>query len=138
MTTGSGARRNRVWAIIKKEWPIPLSLVIILVVWQLISQFGIVKSYLLPSPTQILKAFQESRVDWLSNTLVTLNEILVGFAFAVLIGITLAIVMTFSGMARRMVMPYIVVSQVLPTVAMAPIIYIILGSTTRRDTSWSC
>jgi NitT/TauT family transport system permease protein len=120
-------RKRNLWAIIKHEWPIPLSLGIILLVWQLISQFGIIQSYLLPSPLQIIRAFQTSRVDWLSNTFVTLNEILVGFAIGVATGISLAILIAFSPIARRMVMPYIVVSQVLPMIALAPIIYIILG-----------
>jgi NitT/TauT family transport system permease protein len=119
--------RKNVWAFVKKEWPVAASLAIVLVIWQFISQTGIVRSFLLPAPTQIISAFQHSRVDWLSNTLVTLNEILVGFAVAVVIGISLAILISLSPLARKMVMPYIVVSQVLPTVAIAPIIYIILG-----------
>ena len=119
--------RKNVWAIVKREWPVAASLVIVLVVWQFVSQTGIIRSFLLPAPTQIINAFQHSKVNWLSNTLVTLNEILVGFAFAVAIGISLAILISLSAIARKMVMPYIVVSQVLPMVAIAPIIYIILG-----------
>jgi NitT/TauT family transport system permease protein len=123
----SRSRRKLLWATIKHEWPIPVSLAIILIIWQLIVQFRLISSFLLPSPLMILKAFETSRVNWFANTLVTLNEILIGFAFGVIAGIGLAILIAFSPLARRMVMPYIVMSQVLPMVALAPIIYILLG-----------
>jgi NitT/TauT family transport system permease protein len=118
---------RNIWASIKKEWPVAASLIIVLVAWQLVSQFGIVQSFLLPPPTKIIQAFMHSRVNWLSNTLVTLDEIIVGFAFAALTGIGLAILISLSPLARKMIMPYVVMSQVVPMVAIAPIIYIILG-----------
>jgi NitT/TauT family transport system permease protein len=119
--------RKNVWATIRREWPVAASLVIVLLVWQFISQTGIIQSFLLPPPTQIVHAFLTSKVNWLSNTLVTLTEILEGFAFGVLTGIGLAVVIALSPLAKKMIMPYIVITQVLPTVAIAPIIYIILG-----------
>jgi NitT/TauT family transport system permease protein len=119
--------RSKVWASVKQNWPIALSLIIVLIVWQFISEYGIVQSFLLPPPTEIITTFLHSKVNWLSNTLVTLNEILIGFAVGALAGIGLAILIAFSPIARRMIMPYVVVTQVLPMVAIAPIIYIILG-----------
>jgi NitT/TauT family transport system permease protein len=119
--------RKNIWTTLKREWPVALSLVIVLLVWQFISQTGIIQSFLLPPPTQILHVFLTSRVNWLSNTLITLTEILEGFAFGVLAGIGLAVVIALSPLAKKMIMPYIVITQVLPTVAIAPIIYIILG-----------
>lgn len=120
-------RSTRAWAAIRQNWPVALSLVIVLAVWQYVSQSNIVQSFLLPPPSEIVNAFLTSRVNWLANTLLTLEEILEGFAIGVILGVGLAVLIAFSSLARKMIMPYIVVTQVLPMVAIAPIIYIILG-----------
>ena len=119
--------RRRIWAAIKLEWPVAAALVVAVVIWQLASEFGLISSFLLPAPSQIAYAFLHSRVNWLANTLVTLNEILVGFAFGALTGVGIAILVALSPLARRIVMPYVVATQVVPMVAVAPIIYIVLG-----------
>ena len=103
------------------------TLAIVLVVWQFTTQYGIIPRYLLPSPTNIISTYFTSRVDWASETLVTLREILVGFALGTILGIALAFLVAESKILNKIMMPYIVMTQVLPLVAIAPIIYITFG-----------
>ena len=95
--------------------------------WQVLTQSGIIPQYLLPSPTSIILTYFTSRVDWAGETLVTLREILVGFALGTILGIALAFLVAESKVLNKIMMPYIVMTQVLPLVAIAPIIYITFG-----------
>ena len=112
---------------IRDQIPVLGTLVIVVIVWQVTTQYGIVPQYLLPSPTNIISTYFKSRVDWASQTLVTLREILVGFALGTALGIGLAFLVAESKIVNKVLMPYIVMTQVLPLVAIAPIIYITFG-----------
>jgi len=112
---------------IRENIPVLATLAIVLVVWQFTTQYGIIPRYLLPSPTNIISTYFTSRVDWASETLVTLREILVGFALGTILGIALAFLVAESKILNKIMMPYIVMTQVLPLVAIAPIIYITFG-----------
>ncbi|MGA2783986.1 MAG: ABC transporter permease [Candidatus Bathyarchaeia archaeon] len=86
-----------------------------------------VPHFILPTPVQIAQAFFTPSIDWLRNTWVTFSEALAGFATGTIVGVGLAVVIVESKLLRRLLTPYIVTAQVLPKVAVAPIIYIILG-----------
>jgi putative hydroxymethylpyrimidine transport system permease protein len=60
-------------------------------------------------------------------TLVTLNEIALGYTLAVAIAIALAVILHFSSALRHALLPLLVISQTVPTVLLAPILAILLG-----------
>jgi NitT/TauT family transport system permease protein len=57
----------------------------------------------------------------------TWSEALIGFAIGALIGIVLAAIFVHSLFAERAVMPYVIASQTIPIVALAPIIVVGFG-----------
>jgi len=57
----------------------------------------------------------------------TWSQAIIGFALGALIGITLASMFVHSLFAERAVMPYVVASQAIPIVALAPIIVVAVG-----------
>jgi len=57
----------------------------------------------------------------------TWGEALIGFAIGALIGITLAAIFVHSLFAERAFMPYVIASQTIPIVALAPIIVVGFG-----------
>jgi NitT/TauT family transport system permease protein len=61
------------------------------------------------------------------SALFTLRQAVAGFAFGALIGIVLASIFVHSGLAERAFMPYVVASQTVPIVALAPLIVIAFG-----------
>ncbi|MCY4663396.1 MAG: ABC transporter permease subunit [Acidimicrobiaceae bacterium] len=54
----------------------------------------------------------------------TLREATVGFAIGVLVGLSIAIVLTTSGRLERALVPHVIASQTIPLIAIAPIIVI--------------
>jgi NitT/TauT family transport system permease protein len=61
------------------------------------------------------------------SALFTLRQAVAGFALGAAIGIALASVFVHSGLAERAFMPYVVASQTVPVVALAPLIVIAFG-----------
>jgi NitT/TauT family transport system permease protein len=99
-----------------------LTLLILVVIWQVATVVFAVPRYLLPSPLAILSQIQR---DWwllLSHGWVTVLEIIVGFAISVLIGVPIAIWVTYSKAFDNAVYPLIVGSQTIPKVALAPLL----------------
>ncbi|MGY0389526.1 ABC transporter permease [Nocardioides sp. WG-D5] len=64
---------------------------------------------------------------FLSNTLVTLGEALVGLGIGFVAAFVLAVVVSEIGVVRRAVMPLAVVLSVTPLVAIAPLLVVALG-----------
>jgi NitT/TauT family transport system permease protein len=59
---------------------------------------------------------------------VTLSSTLLGFVLGVLLGIGLAIAIVHSKLLNKALMPWIIVSQTIPILAIAPMIIVVLGS----------
>ncbi|HYH53689.1 MAG TPA: ABC transporter permease [Solirubrobacterales bacterium] len=88
--------------------------------------FGL-EEFLVPSPAEIGQALWENRSLLAENTWVTLQEILLGFACALLAGVAFATAMHFSGFVLRSTYPLVIASQTIPIIAIAPILVIWFG-----------
>ena len=90
----------------------------------------------LPAPHQIVIDLWRSLVDWpidsprnlLLHVAVTAQSTLVGFALGALLGVVLAVAIVHSRTLDRALLPWIVASQTVPVLAIAPIVLVILGS----------
>jgi NitT/TauT family transport system permease protein len=90
----------------------------------------------LPAPHQVAADFWSSLVDWpldsprnlLFHVAVTAESTLWGFALGTLLGLLLAICIVHSRTLDRALLPWIVASQSVPVLAIAPIVLVILGS----------
>jgi len=61
-------------------------------------------------------------------SLFTGKEALAGFALGAIIGFLLAVVLAHSRLLRRGLLPYIIVSQTVPILAIAPMVVVVLGN----------
>jgi NitT/TauT family transport system permease protein len=90
----------------------------------------------LPAPHQILKEIWNTVflvAPWQVKSLlfhcwVTLSSTLLGFILGVMLGIGLAIAIVHSKLLNKALMPWIIVSQTIPILAIAPMIIVVLGS----------
>jgi NitT/TauT family transport system permease protein len=90
----------------------------------------------LPAPHQILAELDKtvlqvsptSRRSLLYHGWVTLSSALLGFAFGTLLGIGLAVGIVHVHTLERSLMPWIIASQTVPILAIAPMIIVVLGS----------
>ena len=104
-----------------------LSFVLGIALWELVVRVFSIPQYLFPAPSAIARVFFGGNIDWSRHTVITLSEAMVGFFVGVFVGFVIALVITLSATLNRVLMPYVVGLQVLPKVAIAPILYIILG-----------
>jgi NitT/TauT family transport system permease protein len=104
-----------------------LSFCIVLLAWELLVGFFDIPQWLLPAPRAILsEMFRSSGYLW-SHSLVTLGEILVGFAIAFVVGIFLGIIIAFSPLLEKTLYKLLVATQSIPKVAIAPLMVLWLG-----------
>ena len=114
-------------SIISKVGFPALTLLIILGIWQLVCSVGNVPKYMLPSPADVVNAFREDWQLMLSHTGVTLAETFIGLFIGIAFGFIMAVIMDRFTIVRRMIYPLVVVSQTIPTVAIAPLLVIWMG-----------
>jgi len=99
----------------------------LLVVWQVACDLFQVQAFLLPTPLDIVEKIVEVRDRMVLHTLATLREIVLGFVAATAGGIFLASITAHSRTLSRTVFPMLVMSQTIPTIAIAPILVIWFG-----------
>lgn len=105
----------------------PLLIVVLLLGWQLFSSLGIVPSFLLPSPIDVAKAFFHDFPLLLQNLWVTLWEAGLGLAAGIVFGFIFAFLMEHFKAARQALYPILVLTQTVPTVAIAPLLVLWMG-----------
>lgn len=112
-----------------KPWLIILSLLILLLIWQLAVWFGGFPAFILPTPEQVGIRFAQviESGSLIRNTLVTLVEVLAGLALGVSVASVLGYLLARSLHLERLLSPYIVASQSIPVVAIAPLLVIWFG-----------
>ncbi len=112
-----------------RSWLILVSLLLMLLVWQLVASFGGFPAFILPSPAQVWNRFVEALADGslLGNAAVTLLEVLLGLALGVSIATLLGYLLARSLHLEHLLSPYIVASQSIPIVAIAPLLVIWFG-----------
>jgi NitT/TauT family transport system permease protein len=112
-----------------RTWLIILSLLLALLAWQLVASFGGLPAFILPSPERVGARFIQAIADGslISNMAVTLAEVLSGLALGVSIASFLGYLLARSLHLEHLLSPYIVASQSVPIVAIAPLLVIWFG-----------
>ena len=99
----------------------------VLLAWEVAAAgFGVPK-WLLPAPSDIAVALISGWGLISSHGLVTLGEVLVGFVISFVVGVSLAVAIVRSRVVERALYPFVIASQTVPIVAIAPILLIWFG-----------
>lgn len=99
----------------------------LLLIWQGTCSIGLVSKFMLPSPIDVGKAFAADFPLLMSNAKVTLMEAFVGLAMGILTGFVMAVVMDRFSKVYQSFYPLIVLTQTVPTVAIAPLLVLWFG-----------
>jgi ABC-type nitrate/sulfonate/bicarbonate transport system permease component len=102
---------------------------VVLGAWQAYTGLADISPLLLPSPFAVAGSVVDNTALFARNAVVTLQEILLGFVLGAAAGIALAVLLTYSRLAERAVYPWLVASQMVPIVAVAPILVVWFGFT---------
>lgn len=111
----------------KQGIPAFLFLVFVLGVWQILVTWAQLPLWLLPTPTQIGKALWDTRQLIWMHTMTTLVETSAGFFLAVVLSLITAGVMVLSSLIKRLLYPFLIISQTVPLIAIAPLLILWLG-----------
>ncbi len=103
------------------------ALLVILIAWQGVSMAGLVPGYMLPSPVDVIKAFISEFPLLMENAKVTLMEAFIGLGCGVALGFLMAVIMDRFDRLYKALYPLIVVTQTVPTVAIAPLLVLWFG-----------
>jgi ABC-type nitrate/sulfonate/bicarbonate transport system permease component len=95
--------------------------------WQLYVEVSGINEILLPAPTRVASAFWANRDTLKTDAWVTIKEIVYGYLLAVVFGVGLAILVHSSRLVERALYPWLVVSQMVPIPAVAPIFVLWTG-----------
>lgn len=106
-----------------------LSLGLALGLWYAFTHYSQVPSFIFPSPAQVWDRFVVALVDGslIFHTMVTLSEVLLGLFAGVMFAIVIGYLLAKVELVERILAPYIVASQSIPVVAIAPLLVIWLG-----------
>ncbi len=112
-----------------RHWTALLSLALALLAWELVSRMTALPAFILPSPSQVGKRFLESLVDGslLLHAGITLSEVLLGLFTGTLFAIVTGYLIAKSRRFERALAPYLVATQAIPIVAIAPLLVIWFG-----------
>jgi ABC-type nitrate/sulfonate/bicarbonate transport system permease component len=104
-----------------------LSIVGVVLVWVVVKAVGGLDDILLPAPQDVASAALDERGALATAARTTLLGAIGGFVVGNLAGVVLAIVVAWSVTASRVVLPLALVVRVVPIIAIAPLLTLILG-----------
>jgi NitT/TauT family transport system permease protein len=113
--------------VLAASWRPALVLVAVVAVWWFVTWREMVPAYLVPAPQDVAATLWADRTLLLEHTWVTTQETLIGFVLASVIGVVAAIVLVYSPTAEKSLYPLILFAQVIPKIAIAPILVVWFG-----------
>lgn len=108
---------------------VPFAMLAFVGLWGVVGRLGDYPAFLLPTPRQVWNRFLVVAADgtlW-KHTSVTLVEILGGLALGLTAAMLLGYLLAKSPFIERLLSPYIVASQSVPIVALAPLLIVWFG-----------
>lgn len=111
------------------RWLIPLSILLGLLAWQGLVKLGGHPAFILPSPALVALRFTRALADGslLRHAAVTLLEVLLGLLAGSLAATLLGYLLARYRLLENLLSPYLVASQAIPLVAIAPLLVIWFG-----------
>lgn len=105
--------------------------VLFLLLWEIAPRMHWVNPMLTSYPSAVLQAFLQMIADgqFGEHVFVTLTEVVLSFAIAMVLGTAIAVLLWMSPQLERILDPFLVVLNALPKIALVPIFYIWLGAT---------
>jgi NitT/TauT family transport system permease protein len=105
----------------------PLTFIAMVALWSVSIAVFNIPAYLLPGPGSVFsRILSDAPMLW-SHSLVTLTEIVLGFGLTVVTAIPLGLAIALSRFVRQVVYPPLMLMQLVPKIAVAPLFLVWLG-----------
>lgn len=112
---------------VKLNLPAIIFVLILVFIWGAVSEFGAIPQFILPSPSATFTALIRILPVLLKHSATTLLETALGLLFSVLFAVIFAILMDRFVTIKRAIYPVLIVTQTVPTIAIAPFIVLLFG-----------
>jgi len=120
---------SKKWVNQNGNWFVLISGLLVLLIWYLVTDWGDLPAFILPSPLMIWKTFVRTLLDGtlVRHFLLTLMEVLLGLTAGSFLATIIGYLLAKSSTLERILSPYLVASQAIPTIAIAPLLVIWFG-----------
>jgi NitT/TauT family transport system permease protein len=116
---------------LKTHYQTPLTIISFFVIWQVSVTLFSVREFILPSPLTAIHRLvipqPSANYYWLVHIKATLVEVLLSFIVTAVVGIFIAILISWSKRIRDLLLPFFVFVNSLPIIAVAPIFLLWMG-----------
>jgi NitT/TauT family transport system permease protein len=123
----TGSAQTRIATTLATHGQTILSFALLLGLWEGLVRLLDVKLYILPAPSFVVVALWNKWATIGTAAWYTAQPMLIGFAFAIVIGVLLALMFAVSRWIESLVYPQIVFLQIIPKIAIAPLFMIWFG-----------
>jgi NitT/TauT family transport system permease protein len=127
---GAVKRRSKsMRRLVQLAWNLlpPLTFAAIVALWSASIAVFSIPAYLLPGPASVFSRIVSDAPMLWAHSLITLAEILLGFGLTVVTAIPLGLAIALSRVARQIVYPPLMLMQLVPKIAVAPLFLVWLG-----------
>jgi NitT/TauT family transport system permease protein len=122
-----GATAPRTARRLHEALPALLVFLVSIVAWELAIVVFEVKEFLVPAPSKVVRQLFNRNLSWPYHFWVTAWETVAGFAVAAVVGVALAYLIVHFRRLNQILYPYILLAQIVPKVAVAPLFFIWFG-----------
>lgn len=104
--------------------------VVFLVLWELLSRFGLINSFIFSSPSRIISTIIDlyKNNNLFNNIFITLYELFISFGLGSIIGFLIALLLYKFDILKKIFDPYLTLINSLPKVALGPLLIIWIGA----------
>ncbi|CAH1672038.1 MULTISPECIES: ABC transporter permease [unclassified Chelatococcus] len=99
----------------------------LLALWYAVTAWGGIPRFILPSPVETVSTLFQPHYNWGMHIYITTIEVFGGFILASIFGVALAVVFSWWPVTGRTAMPLLVTLNMIPKVAMAPLLIVWLS-----------
>ena len=113
--------------MLRRNIPSITAVAALLIIWQAVCLTGLVPSFMLPSPIEVISAFVSELPLLLENSVITLQEAFIGLVLGVSVGFFVAVLMDTFEILYKAFYPLLIITQTIPSVAIAPLLVLWFG-----------
>jgi len=122
-----GGFASRIAALWSRHRNVLMTFLLLFALWEIAVHVFCAPRYILPAPTGVWEGFLSQPGRMLANTWATTQIIVVGYAIAVVVSVPLALLIAFSRFVQTTLYPLLVVFQIIPKIAVAPLFIVWFG-----------
>ncbi len=110
----------------RSRWPVFAAILLTLAAWEGAVRWGNFPPYILPPPSRVWQRFLLAASDGTlaRNAVATIAEVMLGLTAGVLLATLIGYLLGKSRLVERLLSPFLVASQAVPVVAIAPLLMI--------------